>query len=180
MVSVVRYLTLPERVDSATMENTSGHTHGDDDGDDAVDLPVINISDSTPEVGRQMIDAASKHGFLYIDTRGTDFTPEIVERQFELVSAHPSPSEIERGLMRCLVEAVLLVPARGESCMSDRSRCRLFFGSSCRISCGQLIDAELQHSQNRGWSGIHSETLDPAHQKVPSFMRTSERLSSNN
>jgi hypothetical protein len=55
-------------------------------GDGAVALPIINIADPTPEVGRQMIDAAAVYGFLYIDPRGTDFTPEIVERQFELVS----------------------------------------------------------------------------------------------
>jgi hypothetical protein len=54
--------------------------------EDTVKLPVINISDPTPQVGRLMIDAAAKYGFLYIDTSGTEFTPEIVDRQFELVS----------------------------------------------------------------------------------------------
>jgi len=39
-----------------------------------------------------MIDAAARYGFLYIDTRGTDFTPDVVERQFALVS--PASSNI--------------------------------------------------------------------------------------
>ncbi len=65
--------------------------------DDFVHLPVINISDPTPEIGRQMIDAAAKHGFLYIDTRGTDFAPENVERQFELVS----PSKLLQASRMC-------------------------------------------------------------------------------
>jgi hypothetical protein len=64
------------------MSATNGLLHGED----TVKLPIINISETTPEVGHQMIDAAAKYGFLYIDTRGTGFTPEIVERQFELVS----------------------------------------------------------------------------------------------
>ena len=52
-----------------------------------VSLPVINISSSQEvnEIGRQMIDAAAGYGFLYIDTRGTDLTPEVVDRQFQLV-----------------------------------------------------------------------------------------------
>src|SRR3954454_18971759 len=36
-------------------------------------LPIFDISDPTPEVGRSMIEAAAKYGFLYVDTKGTDF-----------------------------------------------------------------------------------------------------------
>lgn len=68
-------------------------TNGQPPGNGPVTLPIINISDPTPEVGRQMIDAAAKYGFLYIDTRGTDFTPEVVERQFELVSPSQALSQ---------------------------------------------------------------------------------------
>ncbi len=64
------------------MATANGHLHGHD----TLTLPVLDISDLTAEGGRQMIDAAAKHGFLYVDTRGTDFTPEVVDRQFELVS----------------------------------------------------------------------------------------------
>lgn len=53
----------------------------------AVQLPIFDISDPTPDVGRSMIAAAAKHGFLYIDTRGTDFTETIVDRLFETVHA---------------------------------------------------------------------------------------------
>lgn len=67
-------------------------TNGEPSGHDILTLPIINISDPSPEVGRQMIDAAARYGFLYIDTRGTDFTPDVVERQFALVS--PASSNI--------------------------------------------------------------------------------------
>jgi hypothetical protein len=52
----------------------------------ALQLPIFDISDPTPEVGRSMIEAAAKYGFLYIDTKGTGFTEAIVDRQFEMVS----------------------------------------------------------------------------------------------
>jgi hypothetical protein len=63
------------------MASTNGHLHSRD----TIALPIISLSESTAEVGRQMIDAAARYGFLYIDTRGTDFTPEAVDRQFALV-----------------------------------------------------------------------------------------------
>lgn len=52
----------------------------------ALQLPIFDISDPTPEVGRSMIEAAAKYGFLYVDTKGTGFTEAIVDRQFEMVS----------------------------------------------------------------------------------------------
>jgi hypothetical protein len=51
----------------------------------AVRLPIFDISDPTPEGGRSMIAAAAKYGFLYVDTKGTDFTQAIVDRVFETV-----------------------------------------------------------------------------------------------
>jgi hypothetical protein len=51
----------------------------------AVQLPIFDISDPTPEVGRSMIAAAAKYGFLFLDTKGTDFAEAIVDRVFETV-----------------------------------------------------------------------------------------------
>ncbi|ERF76489.1 hypothetical protein EPUS_06151 [Endocarpon pusillum Z07020] len=101
-------------------------TNGSVQTNDIVTLPVINISYPTPEIGRTMIDAAATHGFLYIDTRGTDFAPENVERQFELSKQFFSSPEEEKA--------------------------------ACQIG-----------SDNRGWTGMHSETLDPANQKRGDF-----------
>ena len=53
-------------------------------------LPIFDISDPTPEVGRSMIEAAAKYGFLYVDTKGTDFTEAMVDRQFEMVCGFSS------------------------------------------------------------------------------------------
>jgi isopenicillin N synthase-like dioxygenase len=53
-----------------------------DQAGEVVDLPVIDISKPTLEIGKQMLAAATKYGFLYIDTNGTGFTEEILDREF--------------------------------------------------------------------------------------------------
>lgn len=49
-----------------------------------IDLPVIDISEFSVEVGKQLLDAAVTYGFLYISTNGTGFTESMVDREFEL------------------------------------------------------------------------------------------------
>jgi hypothetical protein len=58
---------------------------------DIVQIPVINISEPNESVGDALIDAASKHGFLYVESKGTGFTAEYVDRAFELVSTSSKP-----------------------------------------------------------------------------------------
>ena len=48
-------------------------------------LPIIDISQATPETGDQLVEAASKWGFLYIRNQGLGFDTEIIDRIFELV-----------------------------------------------------------------------------------------------
>lgn len=51
-----------------------------------IELPVIDISNPhDPAVGKAMLDAAAKYGFLYVNSKGTDFTVEDVDRGFGLV-----------------------------------------------------------------------------------------------
>lgn len=51
-----------------------------------IELPVIDISDPhDPAVGKAMLDAAAKYGFLYVNSKGSDFTPKDVEHAFGLV-----------------------------------------------------------------------------------------------
>ncbi|PLB47325.1 oxidoreductase [Aspergillus steynii IBT 23096] len=92
-----------------------------------IDLPIIDISNpDDPAVGKAMLDAAAKYGFLYVNSQGTDFTPGDVERAF--------------GLSK-------------EFFMSPVDE-----KASCRIE-----------PNNRGWSGMHVETLDPEHQRTGDF-----------
>lgn len=52
-----------------------------------IELPVLDISNPLdPNAGKAMLDAATTYGFLYVDSKGTDFTPADVKRAFELVS----------------------------------------------------------------------------------------------
>ncbi|KAB8235115.1 putative oxidoreductase, 2OG-Fe(II) oxygenase family [Aspergillus alliaceus] len=50
-----------------------------------IELPILDITDpNDPAVGKAMLDAAAKYGFLYVNSKGTDFAVSDVERAFEL------------------------------------------------------------------------------------------------
>ncbi|KAJ5783034.1 hypothetical protein N7457_004808 [Penicillium paradoxum] len=89
-----------------------------------IELPVIDISNPhDPAVGKAMLDAAAKYGFLYVNSKGADFTVNDVDHAFGLSKKFfASPQEEKQ---------------------------------TCQIQ-----------QNNRGWSGMHTETLDPEHQRA--------------
>ncbi|KAJ5690223.1 hypothetical protein N7462_004615 [Penicillium macrosclerotiorum] len=92
-----------------------------------IQLPVIDISDPhDPAVGKAMLDAAAKYGFLYVNSQGSDFTAEDVDHAFGLSKKFFASPAAEK--------------------------------EPCRIG-----------PNNRGWSGMHTETLDPEHQRRGDF-----------
>ncbi|KAK2744407.1 hypothetical protein FQN57_004304 [Myotisia sp. PD_48] len=92
----------------------------------SIQLPVINLSSLTADTGKEVLDAAIKYGFLYIDAEGTGFSKEIVDSAFEMAQEFfASPIEEKEQV---------------------------------KITTG-----------NRGWSGMHRETLDPEHQERGDF-----------
>ncbi|KAJ5456711.1 hypothetical protein N7530_011985 [Penicillium desertorum] len=92
-----------------------------------IELPVIDISNPhDPAVGKAMLDAAAKYGFLYVNSKGTDFTTEDVDHAF--------------GLSK----KFFLSPVQEKQ--------------TCQIQ-----------QNNRGWSGMHTETLDPENQRTGDF-----------
>lgn len=99
----------------------NGHTE-----QEAIQLPVIDVSDPSPATGKRLLAAATKYGFLYIDTKGTGFSQEIVDREFELSKQFFALDEKEK--------------------------------ESCRIG-----------TNNRGWTGMHNEILDPKNQRKGDF-----------
>ncbi|KAL4930808.1 putative oxidoreductase, 2OG-Fe(II) oxygenase family [Aspergillus undulatus] len=49
-----------------------------------IKLPILDISDpKDPLVGKAMLGAATKYGFLYVDSKGTDFAADDVRKAFE-------------------------------------------------------------------------------------------------
>lgn len=54
-------------------------------------IPVIDISTPSDEVARQVLDAASTHGFLFIKNDGVTIPPQDIDDMFSLVS-HQEPS----------------------------------------------------------------------------------------
>ncbi|PGH05370.1 hypothetical protein AJ79_06839 [Helicocarpus griseus UAMH5409] len=49
-----------------------------------VQLPVINISEASPAVGKAMVGAAIKYGFFYVDGASSDFSDDDVEGAFAM------------------------------------------------------------------------------------------------
>ncbi len=49
-------------------------------------IPLIDINSADKAaIGRQLVDAAEEHGFIYIRNLGKDITPEQVDQAFGLV-----------------------------------------------------------------------------------------------
>lgn len=48
-------------------------------------IPVIDISNPSPEVAQQVLDAASTHGFLFIKNDGVTIPPADIDTMFNLV-----------------------------------------------------------------------------------------------
>ncbi|KAL5362725.1 hypothetical protein BJX96DRAFT_177421 [Aspergillus floccosus] len=92
-----------------------------------IQLPVIDISNpNDPAVGKEMLDAATKYGFFYVNSKGSDFTVADVKKAF--------------GLSKDFFMSPL----------EEKAACRI-------------------QPNNRGWSGMHVETLDPEHQRTGDF-----------
>jgi len=51
---------------------------------EVLDLPIIDVSDTSPNNGKRLVDAAVKYGFLYVSPNGTLFTEPLVQSQFAL------------------------------------------------------------------------------------------------
>ncbi|KAM5448404.1 hypothetical protein MaudCBS49596_005494 [Microsporum audouinii] len=49
-----------------------------------IQLPVIDISNTTAAVGKEVIDAAIRYGFLYIDTASSCFSKEEIDSTFKM------------------------------------------------------------------------------------------------
>ena len=53
-----------------------------------VQLPVVDISGSSPEaeIAKELVDAASTYGFVYIKSLGKDIPVEAIDNIFSLVN----------------------------------------------------------------------------------------------
>lgn len=69
-------------------------------GGEAIQLPVLDVSNFSTQVGKQMLDAATEFGFLYISTNGTGFTEDVVDRHFQLSKSLFALPETEKARYR--------------------------------------------------------------------------------
>lgn len=59
------------------------------DSRDNVQIPVIDISNADHTTGHELVEAVAKYGFVFIRAHGTDFTSDLVDGMFGLVSDKP-------------------------------------------------------------------------------------------
>ena len=52
---------------------------------DVFHIPLIDLSNDTTRIGDLLVDSVSKWGFVFIRSVGSGFTPEVVDRAFEMV-----------------------------------------------------------------------------------------------
>lgn len=87
----MRYISLPASVSytsiSTNLSLRPTHTMSESKPAGApIELPILDISNpKDPDIGKAMLDAATKYGFLYVDSKGTDFAAEDVLEAFERV-----------------------------------------------------------------------------------------------
>ncbi|KAI3323192.1 2OG-Fe(II) oxygenase superfamily protein [Xylariaceae sp. AK1471] len=95
----------------------------------AASIPIIDISagqEDQVRIAKELVDAATEYGFVYIRNTGQDISLAQVEQAFS-------------------ISKILF-----ESPLEDKQRCKI-------------------EKNNQGWSGMHTETLDPKTQRVGDF-----------
>lgn len=94
-------------------------------------IPIIDISAANKDAARQLLDAATDNGFVFVKpNHATGISTSEIEEMFDLSKAFfASPKEVK---------------------------------AQCTIN-------SAESGKNRGWLGLHTETLDPAKQKRGDF-----------
>jgi isopenicillin N synthase-like dioxygenase len=112
----------------------------------AANIPVIDISAERldqPQVAADLVEAAVEHGFIYIKNMGKDIPVDVVENAFNLARLPPHLSA------SCRLTYPLQSTKLFNAPLEEKHECKM-----------------LQN--NRGWAGMHEETLDPKNQRVRS------------
>ncbi|EAL91389.1 oxidoreductase, 2OG-Fe(II) oxygenase family, putative [Aspergillus fumigatus Af293] len=127
-----------------------------------IELPIIDISNpNDPNVGKAMLDAAAKYGFLYVDSKGTDFAAEDVKRAFELSKAFfASPAE-EKATC-CISPNVC--PTQFSTYI-DRYMTLMLV--ACRIVAGQACTSKLSIQSIKGAMNFGEFKDGKAQQPLP-------------
>jgi isopenicillin N synthase-like dioxygenase len=107
-------------------------------------IPVIDISNPSDEVARQVFEAASTHGFLFIKNDGVTIPPKDIDEMFNLVCTHTAFYPLH----------------------THTSQSKEFFSSPEDHKSEYAIHSDKAGGINRGWVKMAGESLDPEGQKV--------------
>jgi isopenicillin N synthase-like dioxygenase len=107
----------------------------------SAEIPVIDISPSNSHAATQLLDAATEHGFVFIENNAVaGMPPANVESMFDLVSLSAFRNRKKNT--------------------DDKEQSKQFFQGSIENK------QECPAQNNRGWVSMQQETLDPGNQKV--------------
>jgi hypothetical protein len=123
---------------------------------DTANIPVIDLHANEPDadIARKLTDAAIEHGFLYIKNNGFDIAAEKIDDIFNVVGCDDPPSP----------DLIMPWPIRTGVWFNGMLKS---FQLKTLFSSGPEEKEQCKmQKNNRGWSGMHQETLDPKHHKV--------------
>lgn len=85
-------------------------------------IPVIDLSGPKNQVAKQLVDAATTYGFVYIKSLGKDIPIEAIDGIFGLVGLTTNlPTKL---LTYPIVQTILLLSNRREAVMQNFNRCK--------------------------------------------------------
>lgn len=114
---------------------------------EAASIPVIDISSpNQSKVAKELVEAAVEHGFIYIKNTGGEVPVDQIEDIFNTVglrypSALGSKNSTLMRIENTQTRTLFALPVEEKA--------------PCKIT-----------TSNAGWVGMHTETLDPKHQRV--------------
>lgn len=53
--------------------------------EEAVRIPVIDISTANTQTGDELVNAVVQYGFVFVKSKGVGFTKQIIDEMFQLV-----------------------------------------------------------------------------------------------
>ncbi|KAI9793859.1 MAG: hypothetical protein M1816_007111 [Peltula sp. TS41687] len=90
---------------------------------DQIDIPVVDISTPNAHVGRELVDAAVRYGFVFIRNQGSEIAPTEIDEAFELRGDYKEAfnfGEFVNGIAQQLLPSVFAVNEAQVSHFADQ------------------------------------------------------------
>ncbi|KAI9820962.1 MAG: hypothetical protein M1832_003434 [Thelocarpon impressellum] len=98
-----------------------------------VEIPVVDISTSSQEVGGALVDAVARSGFVFIKDQHNRLTPQVVDRAFELIGDYKEAFNM--GEFTVDGRALQILP----KCLASHEDELGRFSGLCSELCNQIL-----------------------------------------